>query len=917
LEIVMRSHFRNVFLLSVPFLVFPACSSDGTDSGGPEPQVEQSAEVDSILLSKGSLLLTSDGESYQLSATALDEDGDEIPGTEISWMSLKESTATVSGDGLVTAQTGVGSAQIIAYVDDVESVPLVVAIAVPLDSTTIITDEEIVSIEVVNTAEDDWDDPLETLQVHLTVSGLTAAELGTHLVSDGDYGAGGEILSAVDGTEGVEIVLVFASPEEMFEEFLIDEEFVLSRHEFVVNEEIAPYFEVTENDDGSYSFTLKEELSENDGASKKRETDTPDLESFFSKLDCSGGAGLSDLIEVTTFNLSFVNNLGVPFRWNWPYEGFEVFKVTGSIDTTISMGVLAKVGLDAEISCKVKFGDVPILLPPPLGVFVSPEAEVGAGFGLEGAFTAAQAEFSVESTATLEVDVGVEKTDGEWSFPHTLEPNFTEPEKNLEISDGADDLRLEFSASVFAYLEANMTVFPVIPFLPDIDLNMVEFQAGLALPVVYALEDTQARNGDMRSSTQLNTVASLTILSQLDRLGKYIGISVTPPTFEAVMLRLVTIPPSGIIEPFAVSPLAGEPTEIVVTMDDASADQTFLPYNIKEVVVYLLDESQAFGHALEEIGRQTAYTDQLDFVFTHTFTAAQLETNDDSSGTPIAPKLVAFVDPVWDLIPNHLYEIAEDSRRSLIVADEVSCYEILSKGLSEGDGWYPLDWDGDGTEESVFCDMNTHGGGWTRCAWIDYIAETQVVVRDAGDNIIVSNDSGNVLGDGGVQAIKSACFDSIDEAGFGLTHTIEGSLGGPYDHEYWATVEAPVSSAQDFYFRTDPSDAGETYECSNADSVNVTWLSYPDSLPRWVLFGDDGSHTCTEDGVYLGSTTDGCVWLDYEETIESNTWVELSNTQYGRLGVTLTTDYDPDQGCEEGQDPCRMKLDGVLEFWVR
>ena len=85
-----------------------------------------------------------------------------------------------------------------------------------------------------------------------------------------------------------------------------------------------------------------------------------------------------------------------------------------------------------------------------------------------------------------------------------------------------------------------------------------------------------------------------------------------------------------------------------------------------------------------------------------------------------------------------------------------------------------------------------------------------------------------------------------------------------------------------------------------------------------MFFGDGGSHTCSEDGVYAGSSSDGGIWLDYEDTIVSNSWIELSDTEYERLGVTLSTEYDPAQGCDDnGWETCRIKYDGVLEFWVR
>ena len=65
-------HFWFGFALAL-FLTAPAYQADrGKDTS---PIDTEATEVAAIELSRRSLLLTADGESYQLSATALDEDG--------------------------------------------------------------------------------------------------------------------------------------------------------------------------------------------------------------------------------------------------------------------------------------------------------------------------------------------------------------------------------------------------------------------------------------------------------------------------------------------------------------------------------------------------------------------------------------------------------------------------------------------------------------------------------------------------------------------------------------------------------------------------------------------------------------------------------------------------------------------------
>ncbi|MBN2800379.1 MAG: hypothetical protein JXX28_14665 [Deltaproteobacteria bacterium] len=79
-----------------------------------------------------------------------------------------------------------------------------------------------------------------------------------------------------------------------------------------------------------------------------------------------------------------------------------------------------------------------------------------------------------------------------------------------------------------------------------------------------------------------------------------------------------------------------------------------------------------------------------------------------------------------------------------------SCFDILTSGLSTGDGDYTISPDGSGAEgEVVRCDMTTAGGGWTRIGLIDPMGvEDPARMGDCPDELSFDFTTGTCVGDG-------------------------------------------------------------------------------------------------------------------------------------------------------------------------
>ncbi len=92
----------------------------------------------------------------------------------------------------------------------------------------------------------------------------------------------------------------------------------------------------------------------------------------------------------------------------------------------------------------------------------------------------------------------------------------------------------------------------------------------------------------------------------------------------------------------------------------------------------------------------------------------------DLDTTYTAGEGLALDDGELSLDDDYLTGAAYDERFIVASAEERparSCLEILEAGNSQGSGFYWVDTDGDGPGDpyQVYCDMETHGGGWTMC----------------------------------------------------------------------------------------------------------------------------------------------------------------------------------------------------------
>ncbi|MCZ0940553.1 MAG: Ig-like domain-containing protein, partial [Caldilineaceae bacterium] len=150
--------------VGLAFFVLATCGRDSpTQSTHPtqrpaQPQPYTTTQPSRINISPSSVILNSVGQTTQLTAVVLDQNGLSVSGTVVTWSSSKEDVATVGGQGLVKA-VGNGSASIIATSGSVSDTALV-TVLVPR------TDRDVLVAFYENAAGEQWTIKSNWVSIH-------------------------------------------------------------------------------------------------------------------------------------------------------------------------------------------------------------------------------------------------------------------------------------------------------------------------------------------------------------------------------------------------------------------------------------------------------------------------------------------------------------------------------------------------------------------------------------------------------------------------------------------------------------------------------------------------------------------------------------------------------------------------------
>jgi hypothetical protein len=492
--------------------------SGGASGSGPTTVVGNEA-VARIVVAPGSFLLTGEGETRQLEARAFDAMGRPTR-AEITWRSTDPREITVSAEGTVTAASGLGSAQIIAEADGVNSAPVLALVAQPVDGAVLVADSQVVggsdrestSISAnvgwrVAGAQDGDLEPVDPeaqyglgWQYRVTLTDIEAPQTGSILVGTGEAPIGGRVVSVSSSGEGHVVTLEVIRIDELFEQFVLEEVIALDDAEITLTEEVAAIYDTRRLPDGTLNFVPRSSGPLFSGSGMQR-----------------SGAVLLDfnLGPVKDFNLGpakcKTSVTGVPVQLRAvpavtirpTLEVIDTFDVTtglkrtglrGEIRADIKFEPQFAARLEGKIDCKVEIAQITVPIGGVAALFFGLHVPLGAGLELTGATTFGNFGSTHNATGVVNVEVGLECASGSCT-PYGDPGGDFDPDPRVDLPEPDATFKADFRIHLHAFAVAALG-----PRIRKLQLDVLEIRVGPAQSFDLSTMAEQAESAEYASS---------------------------------------------------------------------------------------------------------------------------------------------------------------------------------------------------------------------------------------------------------------------------------------------------------------------------------------------------------------------------------------------------------------------------------
>lgn len=599
------------------------CGGEPTGPGGGGQGPSGPIGTGRLEVAPSAVLLTGKGASQQLTARMIDASGNATP-VSATWRTSASATVSVKADGTVTAESGLGSAQVVAEAGGVTSAPVLVVIARPVTGAVLIADSQVVG-------EPEAVDPPAGYGVgwryRVTLTKVAAPPAGTILIASGGAEVAGRVVSSQPSGSGVVVTLEVVRVTDLFPRVQIDESIPLDQAPFTVPASVRQSYQVVPLPGGRLSLNPRAPGEAWLPRNRLALAESP-TKFQLGPFECEATGSAPSLkppkptIEVKpgiTLKLRLVNG------------AIEELSVQGKVHAGFDYEPVFQATFQGEVTCDAVFKTIILPIGGWLSFVAGGQVPVGVGMTLDGKLAVADVGFKASATADATAELGFRCPGGGSCSALTDFQTKSEGKFEPVLPDPSQQFRLELGAFAygFAKLELGLTFTK----------KAGKFEAfvgkgGLKQSLNLATATGQAADPAYASGFQLDLKATAEAGEDLQKAVKWLGgiaglgqnLTIAPLEYEKELGRS----PHGTftITPASVAPgdsqALGELATFKVTLDPVVYPTDFLKLDAVDEVEIMWDKGAGTGTLDLEPARpgctdlkassgQTVFTCQTDF----------------------------------------------------------------------------------------------------------------------------------------------------------------------------------------------------------------------------------------------------------------------------------------------------------------
>jgi len=544
-----------------------------------------------VEIAPGGFLLAQAGESVQLTGTVVGSEGTVLPGP-VTWKSLNPAVLTVDASGRATAVAEIGSAQVVAMAQGIESAPILALVAKPVTGAVLVSDAQVVDEPVAV-------DPVEAFDVgwkyKVALTGVAVPPTGAVLVSRGAAPVGGRVVSAKQNGHLVEVVLQVIPPWEMFEELSISETFDLGNVEPVPTADTSAGLTVERRPGGGW--LIRRPLPNGVGKQEISEWIPEWVKGFWktTKEDVKPNCKADSEFQLLNVEFPAVTVLARP-TFHLEYDTLNRVRrrtCGGEIEAEIKISAKVSLGVGNSYTCCVELFAWPIPINGPLALVFG--GSVPMGIGVEGTVKGSAGdvigyEWSIKPK--LRFEMGYERPDPGAAVKPVIFRSGSAPAEGRWIHPGSTEPpRVEVGVFPFVFFDLSFGA----PFIKKVRFDSLELKMGAKATGDFSLMKLQAAAADYHSTYKTFFYDELETSSKWERVQELaknmwdVQLPVIDATYEVPYEEF----PVG---RFTVSPAEIDPgQEATFTVELASAKYGAQPMVESLEIVQRKDDANGFS----------------------------------------------------------------------------------------------------------------------------------------------------------------------------------------------------------------------------------------------------------------------------------------------------------------------------------